>query len=283
MNKMTTSNDSSNTSNQEENVITKRDLRRVFWRSFQMEFSWNYERQMNLAYVFAMIPILKKLYTKKEDLAQALKRHLAFFNTTPHIVTLMLGISTAMEEKNATQKGFDANSIDNVKASLMGPLAGIGDSFFWGTLRLIATGIGTSLALKGNPLGPILFLLVFNVPHILIRYLLTGLGYKLGTGFLQKIQQSGMMESLTYGASIIGLMVVGSMTASMIEIEIPITIGSGDAEISIQGIINDIMPCLLPLATFGMVFWLLKKQVKPLTIIAGMAVVGILGSFIGIL
>lgn len=77
-----------------------------------------------------------------------------------------------MEEKNSQQKNMDATAIDNVKASLMGPLAGLGDSFFWGTLRLIATGIGTSLALKGNILGPILFLLVFNVPHILVRWCL---------------------------------------------------------------------------------------------------------------
>lgn len=277
MNKMTTSNDN------EKTVITKGDLNRIFLRSFQMEFSWNYERQMNLAYVYALIPLLKKLYTKKEDLAAALKRHLVFFNTTPHIVTLLLSISAAMEEKNANEKDFDASSIDNIKTSLMGPIAGIGDSFFWGTLRLIATGIGTSLAINGNPLGPILFLLVFNIPHIFFRYILTNIGYKLGTGFLQKIQQSGMMESLTYGASIIGLMVVGSMTASMIEIEIPLKIGSGDAEISIQSIVNDIMPCMLPLAAFGCVFWLLKKQIKPLTIICGMAVVGILCSYIGIL
>ena len=155
---------------QEETRITPRDLRRVFWRSFQMEFSWNYERQMNLAFVYALIPVLKKLYPRKEELAGALKRHLVFFNTTPHIVTLLLGITTAMEEKNSQQKNMDANAIDNVKASLMGPLAGLGDSFFWGTLRLIATGIGTSLALKGNILGPILFLLVFNVPHILVFY-----------------------------------------------------------------------------------------------------------------
>ena len=156
---------------QEETRITPRDLRRVFWRSFQMEFSWNYERQMNLAFVYALIPVLKKLYPRKEELARALKRHLVFFNTTPHIVTLLLGITTAMEEKNSHQKNMDATAIDNVKASLMGPLAGLGDSFFWGTLRLIATGIGTSLALKGNILGPILFLLVFNVPHILVRFM----------------------------------------------------------------------------------------------------------------
>ena len=69
-----------------ENLITKKELNQVFWRSFQMEFSWNYERQMNMAYVYAMIPILKKLYPQKEEMAAALKRHLAFFNTTPHIV-----------------------------------------------------------------------------------------------------------------------------------------------------------------------------------------------------
>lgn len=263
-------------------LVTARDLRRVFWRSFQMEFSWNYERQMNLAFVYTLIPVLKKLYSRKEDLAEALKRHLALFNTTPHIVTLILGITVAMEEKNSQQKEMDASSIDNVKASLMGPLAGIGDSFFWGTLRLIATGIGTSLALKGNILGPILFLLVFNVPHILARWFFTRWGYVLGTGVLQRIQQSGMMESLTYGASIIGLMVVGAMTASMIDITIPITFGTGEAKTHVQDIINDIMPCLLPLISFAIVYWLLGKKVKPLTIIGGIALVGIFGSWIGL-
>ncbi len=88
---------------QEETRITPRDLRRVFWRSFQMEFSWNYERQMNLAFVYALIPVLKKLYPRREELAAALKRHLVF-NTTPHIVTLLLGITTAMEEKTVSRK-----------------------------------------------------------------------------------------------------------------------------------------------------------------------------------
>lgn len=267
---------------QDENAINARDLRRVFWRSFQMEFSWNYERQMNLAFVYALIPVLKKLYPQKSELAAALKRHLVFFNTTPHIVTLLLGITTAMEEKNSQQQEMDGTAIDNVKASLMGPLAGLGDSFFWGTLRLIATGIGTSLALQGNILGPILFLLVFNVPHILVRWLFTRWGYVLGTGVLHRVQKSGMMESLTYGASIIGLMVVGAMAASMINITIPVSFGAGEAKTEVQEIINNIMPGLLPLSSFGIVYWLLGRKVKPLTIIGGMALVGILGSWIGL-
>nr|WP_147210025.1 PTS system mannose/fructose/sorbose family transporter subunit IID [Oceanobacillus sojae] len=266
----------------EKSLITKKDLNKVFWRSFQMEFSWHYERQMNMAYVYAMIPILRKLYQTKEEMASALKRHLEFFNTTPHIVTLILGINAAMEEENRLDKEFDEKAIDSIKTSLMGPLAGIGDSFFWGTLRLIATGVGTSLALQGNILGPILFILIFNIPHVVLRYLFTGWGYKLGTGFLKKIQSNGMMDSLTLGASIIGLVVVGAMTASMIDITIPLSIGSGEEAVTIQSILDDIMPQLLPLAAFGIVFYLLKKEVKPLSIIGGMAVVGILGAWIGI-
>lgn len=262
--------------------ITKKDLSKVFWRSFQMEFSWNYERQMNLAYCYAMIPILKKLYKSKEAMATALKRHLEFFNTTPHIVTLILGINAAMEEENANDPNFDVSTIDNIKTSLMGPLAGIGDSFFWGTLRLIATGVGTSLALQGNILGPILFILIFNIPHLLFRYFATSWGYKLGTGFLKKIQENGMMGSLTLGASIIGLMVVGGMTASMIDINIPLKIGTGENAVTVQSIFDDIVPRILSLGAFGAVFYLLKKEVKSLTILLGLAVFGILGSLIGI-
>ncbi|EKA6789543.1 PTS system mannose/fructose/sorbose family transporter subunit IID, partial [Salmonella enterica] len=143
-------------SENQDGIITAKDLRRVFWRSFQMEFSWNYERQMNLAFVYALIPVLKKLYPNKVELSAALKRHMVFFNTTPHLVTMILGIVIAMEEKYSRSPDIGSSSIDNVKASLMGPLAGIGDSFFWGTLRLVATGVGTSLALQGNILGPIL-------------------------------------------------------------------------------------------------------------------------------
>ena len=262
--------------------ITKKELNHVFWRSFQMEFSWNYERQMNMAYVYAMIPILKKLYQSKEEMAAALKRHLEFFNTTPHIVTLILGITAAMEEENKDDPEFDVTAIDSIKTSLMGPLAGLGDSFFWGTLRLIATGVGTSLAMQGNILGPILFILIFNIPHILFRYLATGWGYRLGTGFLKKIQANGMMESLTLGASIIGLMVVGAMTATMITINIPLKIGSGQNAVTVQSIFDDIVPNILCLGAFGIVFYLLKKEVKPLTILIGLAFFGIFGSWIGI-
>ena len=267
----------------ENSMITKKDLNKVALRSLSMEWSWNYERQANLPYCYALIPIINKLYKTDEERAEALKRHLEFFNTTPHLSTLLLGISTAMEEQNATEENFDTSSINNIKIALMGPLAGIGDSFIWGTLRIIATGIGISLARQGNILGPILFLLVFNIPAQGLRFFLMNAGYKLGAEFLTKIEKSGLMESLTYGAAVLGLMVIGGMTAENVSINIPIAIGSGDEATTIGDICYCIMPGFLPLAFTFVVFFLLRKNFKTTTILLLMAVLGLAGAFFGFL
>ncbi len=264
--------------------LTKREIRKVFWRSFGMEWDWNYERQMNMAYCYCLLPVIEKLYDKKEDRIEAMQRHLEFFNTTPHLSTLILGITAAMEESNANDPDFDTASINNVKVSLMGPLAGIGDSFIWGTLRIIATGVGLSLATKGNILGTILFLLIFNIPAQGLRYYLMNAGYKLGSTFLQKIQQSGLMETLTYGASILGLTVIGGMTAENVSVNIPFAIGSGDEATTIGDICNNIMPGLLPLLFTLLVYYLLKnKNMKTTTLLVIFVVIGLAGSFFGIL
>lgn len=264
--------------------LSRRDLNRVALHSLGMEWDWNYERQMNMSFCYSMLPIIKRLYPKKEDQAAAMRRHLEFFNTTPHLSTLILGITAAMEEQNAADPAFETDSINNVKVSLMGPLAGIGDSFIWGTLRIIATGVGVSLASQGNILGPLLFLLLFNIPAQGLRFYLMHAGYKLGSGFLQKIQQSGLMETLTFGAAVLGLMVIGGMTAENVSVVVPLTIGSGETATTLGDICNTIMPGLLPLAFTLLVYWLVsKKQVKTTTLLLLCVAVGLAGSFFGIL
>lgn len=268
----------------DERKLTKKDLTRVAIRSLGMEWDWNYERQMNMAFCYSMLPVIKKLYPTKEEQTEAMQRHLEFFNTTPHLSTLILGITAAMEEQNANDPEFETESINNVKVSLMGPLAGIGDSFIWGTLRIIATGVGVSLAAQGNILGPLLFLLLFNIPAQGLRFYLMHAGYKLGSGFLAKVQESGLMEILTYGASILGLMVIGGMTAENVAITVPLVIGSGDAATTLGDICNTIMPGLLPLAFTLLMYWLVsKKNVKTTTLLVALVVVGLAGSFFGIL
>ena len=279
----TTSNDAA-VRTADERKLTKKDLNRVAIRSLGMEWDWNYERQMNMAFCYSMLPIIKKLYPNKDDQTEAMQRHLEFFNTTPHMSTLILGITAAMEEQNANDPEFETESINNVKVSLMGPLAGIGDSFIWGTLRIIATGVGVSLAAQGNILGPILFLLLFNIPAQGLRFYLMHAGYKLGSGFLAKVQESGLMEVLTYGASVLGLMVIGGMTAENVGINVPLVIGSGETATTLGDICNTIMPGLLPLAFTLLMYWLVsKKNVKTTTLLVALVIVGLVGSFFGIL
>lgn len=262
--------------------ITKNDLKKMFLRGLALEYSWNYERQQNMGYCYAMMPVIKKLYKKKEEQIEAVKRHMEFFNTTPYVSTLVLGISTAMEESNANNEDFDTSSISSVKASLMSPLAGIGDSLFWGTLRVIATGVGTSLSLQGNILGPILFLLLFNIPQFIVRYVCMISGYKFGTKFLEKIEDSGLMPKLTYGASIIGLIIIGAMIPGMVNIKIAGMMGTGDSAVEMQKIIDGIMPYILPLGLTTIIYSLLQRKLKVIYILIGLMALGILGTFLGI-
>ena len=266
-------------------VITKKDLQKVFWRSIPMEHAWNYERMMHSGFCFAMLPILKKLYPKREDYIEAMQRHMELYNVTPYISTLPLGIATAMEDKRAADMGnFDTDSITNVKTAFMGPLSGIGDSIYWGTLRVIAMGIGTSLAIKGNILGPILFWLCFNIPNFVIRYILTFIGYQFGTETLERLEKTGLMGKVMQAASVLGLTVAGAMTAEMVYVTVPITIGIGDEATTVQSILDGIVPGILPLTLFGIVYYLFKKnKVKPLIMMFLLMGLGILGAYFGFL
>ena len=208
-----------------------------------------------------------------EKKKRALKRGLEFMAITPQLSTLLMGINAAMEEENANNPDFDENTINSVKTSLMGPLAGIGDSLIPGTLRIIAAGIAISLAMSGNIAAPILYLLIFNIPAFLIRYFCLKYGYKFGTGFLTTVEKTGIMDKVSYGASIVGLMVIGGMIAGQIWLDLPIMVGSGDFATPLTDYFDQIMPCLIPLGCFGAMYYLLGKKVKTTTILIGLIIV----------
>lgn len=116
--------------------------------------------------------------------------------------------------------------------------------------------------MHGNILGPILFLLVFNVPAILARYYGLFIGYNIGTSFIEKVQKTGLMDKLSYGASVLGLAVVGAMVATMVTVKMPLKIGTGTDATTVQGIIDGIVPKILPLLFTFFVYWLDKKVGK---------------------
>lgn len=260
--------------------FSRKEIRSLFFRSLALEANFNFETCQNTGYAFSMLPVIKKIYVTKESISQALKRHLQFFNTSPYGSTLILGISAAMEEQNSRTKSFDSESINAVKLGLMGPLAGVFDSLFWGTLKVIAAGVGTSLALNGHVAGPLLFILIFNIPHLVLRYQLTFIGYTQGNKFLQKIAQSNVMDKLTTGAAIVGLMVVGAMPALLMSIHTPLKFGTSGSELLLQDILDQIVPGIIPLALTFLVYALLKRNVKTTYLLLALLVLGFVGSML---
>ncbi len=268
-----------------EKTLTKKDLIKVFFRSLTLEASFTYEKFQGIGFGYSMIPVLKKLYPDKEKLALALKRQLEFFNTTPHVVTTVMGITASMEEEYASNEdSFDPSSINAIKVGLMGPLAGIGDSLFWGTIRVIAAGIGCQLGIQGSPLAPIVFLIAFNVPHLLIRYYGMMKSYEFGKKFINKLSESNLIDKISLSAGILGLTVIGSMTASMVEVSTPLVLQFGTLDpISVQALLDSILPGILPLSATWIVAGLLKKQVKVMNLMFGILITGVLGTLIGVL
>ena len=263
--------------------VTKADLERVFLRSMTFEGSWDYERQMYLANAFTLGPIIKKLYPSKEDRAEALKRHLEFFNITPYLATLVCGIVVAMEELKSSGGDVSGEAISNVKTSLMGPLSGIGDSLFLTTWRTVTAGIGCSIAMQGNVLGAVLFFLLFNIPAQAIRYLGAVKGYEMGSKLLTKLSETNIMKRLTKLTGVVGMMAVGAMIASMVSVTTPVTFGSGDSALVIQSVLDQIMPCSLSVVATAVIYWLMGKRPNTAVVLISIVVFSIVCSAIGIL
>ena len=164
----------------------------------------------------------------------------------------------------------------------MGPLSGIGDSIFLGCIRVIALGVGLSLSMQGNILGPILYFLIYNIPAFFVRFFGARKGYELGFSYLAKMQESGMMNKLMYAAGILGIMVIGGMTKDMVYTELVMEIGSGETATGLQEILDGIIPGAIGLGVTWLYYWLLGKKVNPIMIILGTILIGILGVSIGL-
>ncbi|WP_418722606.1 PTS system mannose/fructose/sorbose family transporter subunit IID [Enorma sp.] len=275
----------SKTTADERLAITKSDLTRMSLNigSMGLEISWTYANQMGLAFGVMMDHILKKIYhSDPEGYAKALERHTAFFNITVQLAPFVGGIVASMEEKIAKGE-IPPSSVNEVKAALMGPLSGIGDSIFLMTLRVLAAGVGVSMAQMGNPFAPLVFLLIYNVPGFVLRVWGAQKGYEMGVGLLESAQRNGIMDRVMAIAGIVGIMVLGSMTVDMFWAGFAVEFGAGDEVQSLQAILDSIMPGMLALGCFWFYYWLLGKKVSPTALILGTMLVGVIGVYFGIL
>lgn len=260
-------------------------LNSIFLRSFTVFASRAGATKAHApGFMYSILPAVNRYY--KDDAkgqTEALKRETTWYNITQNVGTFVMGLVASMEKKNAQDPNFDSNSIIALKTSLMGPLSGIGDSIFWGVLRVIAAGIGISLASQGSILGPILFLIIYNVPSILTRYYLTYIGFTLGDTFIEDMYQSGSMKLLNKAASTLGLMMIGSMTATMVTFQSKLAIPiAGGKPIEIQTYLDQLWQGLVPLAITLGCYWLLSKKVNVNWILLGVLILAVVLGLVGV-
>ena len=154
-----------------EKKLNKKDLINIFIRSNFLLGSFNFERMQAIGFCVSLLPALRKVYKDdKPAMAAAMKRHLEFFNTQPFLATPIMGITAAMEEKKANGADISDQTISGVKVGLMGPLAGVGDPIFWGTLRPVLAALGAGIALQHHGPADLLPRLQRHPPrHELVR------------------------------------------------------------------------------------------------------------------
>lgn len=261
--------DSSFASNKEkQTVLTKKDLfKSYFWWVIGSEASISYERFEATGFTLSMLPALEKLYPNDQEAIRAgVKRHLQFFNTEQFWGSMIPGIALSMEEQKALGADIPDDAITSIKTGLMGPFAGIGDTIDWATIVPLVLCFFIPFGQKGYWWGAALPMIIIPTIFFVEGWFFFKRGYYLGTDAALQIMGGGMMTQVLNFMSIVGLTMVGGLSASYVDITTPLVIKSGEKVIEIQsGILDAIVPGILPLVAVMGVYFLLKSNNKALT------------------
>lgn len=271
----------------ENKIITKKELRKS-WLIWYLgaEVSNSYERLQSLIFCASMIPVLKKLYTTKETLSEALKRHLSFFNTEGIAGSIVQGITIAMEEQRAVSNDSSQDTmITSIKTGLMGPVAGIGDSIVWAAIMPIIIALFLPFAIQGSSLGAIMPIILYTGISMFIGYFLCIRGYTIGRNSILQLLQNGKIKDLIEGAAVLGLFMMGALAASYISIKTPLEIAVKNSQpIVLQQILDSIVPGLLELVAVFAIYFYMKKKGPNYNIIMGtILVLSVIASVLGVL
>ena len=261
--------------------VTKADLRKTADRyNFMACNIYNYESHMGAAVAWAMAPVLRKIYKDDEEYKAALNNHFNYFNSTTAMASMILGATLATEERD----GIAAkDAVQSLKTSLMGPLAGIGDTLIWILWPTIIGSISGYMAQQGNPLGAIIWL-ICNIAFWFVKRKLFEVGYTSGTKLITGL--GNKLNVFTEAASIMGLSVVGALIATSVKVNTALQFQFGEVAMNLQtDVLDKIMPSLLPVLLTLLVYKLLgdKKKWTPTKLILLIIGIALVGSFFGIL
>ncbi|MBU5429249.1 PTS system mannose/fructose/sorbose family transporter subunit IID [Kineothrix sp. MSJ-39] len=242
------------------------------------------EHMQTFGYLCAMLPLIEELYDDEDKKAEAVNTYTAFFNTEPQLGSVVVGITAGLEEARANgEDGVDEETINGLRAGLMGPVAGIGDSLVVGTVIPILLGIALGMSTGGSPIGAIFYIIAWNLFAYFGMKFLYFKGYQLGgkaVEFLVGPQGEAIRESV----SVLGGIVIGAVAATWVSVTTSFKLynDAGEAYLVLQDKLNEVLPGSLT-AAFVMLCWYLmaKKKMSPVKVMLLLVVIAFVGVVIG--
>ena len=265
--------------------ISKKTLNKSFNLWFWGALTcFSQEHMQTFGYLSSMLPIIKELYPDKKEQQEKIHAYTAFFNTNPMLGSVIIGTTASMEEARANGKGIDGETINDMRAGLMGPIAGIGDSLIDGTLIPILLGLALGMSQNGSPVGAIFYIIVWDLIAYFGQRFLYFRGYKWGDKAVS-ILVGKQGKAIRHAISIIGGMVVGGVLASWVNVTTSLQLkdSTGKVFLNLQKQLDSIFPGLLTVIVTLLCWWLMAKKhvsaIWTMIILIGVALVGVLVGF----
>ncbi|ARU91813.1 hypothetical protein SCLARK_001271 [Spiroplasma clarkii] len=247
---------------------------------FTLANAFNYATMQGIGYGFILYPALKQIF--KNDPARLnheLIENSTFFNCNNSWTPLIIALHIKMLEAGASTK-----EAIMVKLSLMGPLAGIGDTLYSFTMVPVFTIIGVQFSQNGSAFGAILSVVALSLYFFAVMLSVTLLGLKMGEKIVDDLAQT--MKTISLMASIIGITVIVGLSLTFVKFNLDISwtqaVGSGQKSNSIKEILDNVAPNLLPVTAISTYVALISKaKWSVIKVIMFTFVVAIVGATVG--
>jgi len=169
-------------------TFSKLTLWRCFFRSLFLQAGFSSEGMQSLGLVYALSPALLVLYPDPERRKAAFTRHLTPFNTHPYVAAAFVG-GILFHEQRLARGEEDPDEVERFKGLLMGPLAALGDGFFWLSLRPAVGALSVALVPVIGAWAVAFYVVAYNLVHFTARWRLFRLGLSLGGALVAKLAE----------------------------------------------------------------------------------------------
>lgn len=275
---------------EKQTLVSKKDLVKAWWRwTTAVEVPVSFDRMQALAFGYSMNGVMRKIYKDKpEELKDAMKRHTSMFNTNCDWGSIIHGITISLEEQRALghEDEITPEMIQSLKIGLMGPLAGIGDSVDQGIVATIPLAIFVPMAQQGSVLAAFIPGLIYIAWSYFWSWTLFNKGYTLGKNSVLEILHSGAIKKVIDIASIVGLFMIGCLSASYVKVSTILEFASGADGVTttVQSILDGILPNMLPfVVVMSMYLYITKRGPKFIRLMVYTMVIAVVLTFFHII